>query len=64
MYTGLFAFMLGVSLISANLMVLIPHAVAIIIHCFRIEREEAMLIDKFVKNTRIICKKQVRLSPG
>lgn len=63
MYTGLFAFMLGVSLMSANLMVLVPHLMAIIIHCFRIEREEAMLIDKFGQEYKDYMEETGRIIP-
>lgn len=63
MYAFLFVYMLGVSLISSNILVIIPHAMAIAILCFRLDKEEAMLVEEFGQDFKDYMLETGRLVP-
>lgn len=63
MYTFLIAFMLGISLFAANSFILIPHVAAILVILFRLNKEEAMLIQEFGDDYRDYILKTGRLLP-
>lgn len=63
MYTILIVFMLGISLFAANILILVPHLMAIVLILLRISKEEAMLIQEFGEVYREYILKTGRLLP-
>jgi protein-S-isoprenylcysteine O-methyltransferase Ste14 len=55
--------MLGISIFSANTIILVPHLVAILLLLLRLSKEEAMLIQKFGDDYREYMMKTGRLLP-
>ncbi len=52
MYTALFAFMIGLSLVSASLLFAVPSVGAIVALSVRIPREERMMVERFGERYR------------
>lgn len=63
MYTILIIFMFCVSLLTANLLILIPHLMAILLILLRLNNEETMLLKEFGDNYREYMLKTGRLLP-
>ncbi|MGB8510318.1 MAG: isoprenylcysteine carboxylmethyltransferase family protein [Pyrinomonadaceae bacterium] len=63
MYTALIGNMLGFALLSANLFVLVPRLVQMLLLCIRIPREEAMMIEEFGDDYRTYMRRTGRLLP-
>ncbi len=63
MYTILIVFMISISLFSASTLILVPHLAAIILLLLRLDKEEAMLIEKFGEDYREYMLKTGRLLP-
>ncbi|MGC7872856.1 isoprenylcysteine carboxylmethyltransferase family protein [Desulfosporosinus sp. SYSU MS00001] len=63
MYTILIAFMISISLFSASTLILVPHMAALLLLLLRLDKEEAMLIEKFGADYREYMLKTGRLLP-
>jgi protein-S-isoprenylcysteine O-methyltransferase Ste14 len=63
MYTFLIIFMLSISVLAANLVIIVPHLTAIVLLLLRLNKEEAMLLDKFGDVYNEYMKKTGRLLP-
>ncbi len=63
MYTAIFANMLGYSLASANLVVILPRVVQFLYLYSRIGSEEAMMLERFGDDYRAYAGRTGRLLP-
>lgn len=63
MYTILIIYMVCVSLLAANLLILIPHLIAIFLLLLRLDNEETMLLQEFGDDYREYMFKTGRLLP-
>jgi len=63
MYTALVGNMLGFALLSANLFIIVPRLVQMLLLCLRIPHEEAMMIEEFGDDYRIYMQHTGRMLP-